>query len=118
MARQAPAGRFQCAQQLALFVLGKADLHERGAYAELFCRVHARAVVTAIACIAAVDDGGKAQRFGVVDDSGKAGALAVVAAIGVVAGNLGELQLIDRKIEYGELKMRLLTGLYVNGSLK
>ena len=53
-----------------------------------------------------------------VDDGGKAGLLAVVAAIGVVAGYLGELQLIDRKIEHGELKMRPLIGLPVNGSLK
>mgnify|MGYP003259844609 FL=1 len=53
-----------------------------------------------------------------VDDSGKAGVLAVVAAIGIVAGYLGELQLIDRKIEHGELKMRPLIGLPVNGSLK
>ena len=53
-----------------------------------------------------------------VDDGGKAGVLAVVAAIGVVAGYLGELQLIDRKIEHRELKMWLLIGLPVNGSLK
>ena len=53
-----------------------------------------------------------------VHDGDKAGVLAVVATVGVVASYLGELQLIDRKIEYGELKMRLLTGLYVNGSLK
>ena len=53
-----------------------------------------------------------------VDDSGKAGALAVVAAVGIVAGYLGELQLIDRKIEHGELKMRFLIGLPVNGPFK
>ncbi|MFR7733312.1 MAG: hypothetical protein ACLU7D_08115 [Collinsella sp.] len=53
-----------------------------------------------------------------VDDGGKAGVLAVVAAIGIVAGYLGELQLIDRKIEHRELKMRLLIGLPVNGSLE
>jgi hypothetical protein len=54
----------------------------------------------------------------VVDDGGKAGVLAVVAAIGIVAGYLGELQLIDRKIEHGELKMRPLIGLSINGLLK
>ena len=53
-----------------------------------------------------------------VDDGGKAGVLAVVAAIGIVAGYLGELQLIDRKIEHGELKMRPLIGLPINGLLK
>ena len=53
-----------------------------------------------------------------VDDSGKAGVLAVVAAIGIVAGYLGELQLIHRKIEHGELKMRPLIGLSINGLLK
>ena len=53
-----------------------------------------------------------------VDDSGKAGVLAVVAAVGIVAGYLGELQLIDRKIEHGEFKMRPIIGLSVNGSLK
>ena len=53
-----------------------------------------------------------------VDDSGKAGVLAVVATVGIVAGYLGELQLIDRKIEHRELKMRLLIGLPVNGPLK
>ena len=37
--------------------------------------------------------------------------LAVVAAISIVAGYLGELQLIHRKIEHGELKMRPLIGL-------
>ena len=116
--RQVPNGIAPCAQQLALLILGKSNLHKRGAYAELFCRAHARAVVTAIACIAAIDDGGKAERLGVVDDSGKAGVLAVVAAIGIVAGYLGELQLIDRKIEHGELKMRLFIGLPVNGALK
>ena len=116
--RQVPNGIAPCAQQLTLFVLGKADLHKRGAYAELFCGAHARAVVTAIACIAAIDDGGKAERLGVVDDGGKAGLLTVVAAIGIVAGYLGELQLIDRKIEHRELKMRLLIGLPVNGPLK
>ena len=42
----------------------------------------------------------------------------MVAAIGIVAGYLGELQLIDRKIEHRELKMRLLIGLLVNGALK
>ena len=59
--RQVPNGIAPCAQQLALFVLGKADLHKGGAYAELFCRAHAGAVVTAVARVAAVDDGGKAQ---------------------------------------------------------
>ena len=116
--RQVPNGIAPCAQQLALFVLGKADLHKRGAYAELFGSAHAGTVVTAIACIAAIDDGGKAERLSVVDDGGKAGVLAVVATVGVVAGYLGELQLIDRKIEHGELKMRSLIGLPVNGSLK
>ena len=53
-----------------------------------------------------------------VDDGGKAGVLAVVAAIGIVAGYLGELQLIDRKIEHGELKMRPFIGLSINGPLK
>ena len=53
-----------------------------------------------------------------VDDSGKAGVLAVVAAISIVAGYLGELQLIHRKIEHGELKMRSLIGLSINGALK
>ena len=53
-----------------------------------------------------------------VDDGGKAGVLAVVAAIGIVADYLGELQLIDRKIEHGELKMRPLIGLTVDGPLK
>ena len=53
-----------------------------------------------------------------VDDGGKAGVLAVVAAISIVAGYLGELQLIHRKIEHGELKMRSLIGLPINGLLK
>ena len=53
-----------------------------------------------------------------VDDGGKAGVLAVVAAISIVAGYLGELQLIHRKIEHGELKMRPLIGLPINGLLK
>ena len=53
-----------------------------------------------------------------VDDGGKAGALAVVAAVGVVAGYLGELQLIDREVEHGELEMRPLIGLPVNRPLK
>ena len=56
--------------------------------------------------------------LGVVDDSGKAGVLAVVAAVGIVAGYLGELQLIDRKVEHRELKMRPFFGLPVNGPLK
>ena len=116
--RQVPDGVSPGAQQLALFVLGKADLHERGAHAEFLGSAHAGAVVTAVACVAAVDDGGKAQRLGVVDDGGKAGALAVVAAVGIVAGYLGEPQLIDRKIEHGELKMRPLIGLPVNRPLK
>ena len=53
-----------------------------------------------------------------VDDGGKAGVLAVVAAIGIVAGYLGELQLIHRKIEHGEFKMRSFIGLSINGLLK
>ena len=53
-----------------------------------------------------------------VDDGGKAGALAVVAAVGVVAGYLGELQLIDREVEYGKLEVRPLIGLPVNRPLK
>ena len=53
-----------------------------------------------------------------VDDGGKAGVLAVVAAIGIVAGYLGELQLIHRKIEHGEFKMRSFIGLSINGPLK
>lgn len=48
----------------------------------------------------------------------KPGVLAVVAAISIVAGYLGELQLIHRKIEHGELKMRPLIGLPINGLLK
>lgn len=87
--RQVPDGIAPGAQQLALFVLGKADLHKRRAHARLLGGAHAGAVVAAVACVAAVDDGGKAQRPGVVDDGGKAGALAVVAAVGVVAGYLG-----------------------------
>ena len=53
-----------------------------------------------------------------VDDGGKAGVLAVVAAISIVAGYLGELQLIHRKIEHGELKMCPFIGLSINGPLK
>ena len=53
-----------------------------------------------------------------VDDGGKAGVLAVVAAISIVAGYLGELQLIHRKIEHGELKMCPFIGLPINGLLK
>lgn len=49
---------------------------------------------------------------------GKAGALAVVAAVSIVAGYLGELQLVDRKIEHRELKMWPPIGLSVNGALK
>lgn len=87
----------------------------RRAYAELFCRTHAGAVVTAIACIAAIDDGGKAERLGVVDDGGKAGVLAVVAAISIVAGYLGSV-VIHRKIEHG--MSRPFIGLPINGLLK
>lgn len=42
----------------------------------------------------------------------------MVTAVGVVAGYLGELQLIDREVEHGELEMRPLIGLPVNRPLK
>ena len=53
-----------------------------------------------------------------VDDGGEAGALAVIAAVGVIAGNLGKLELVNRKVEHRKFKMRALIGLPVNGSLK
>lgn len=112
--RQVPNRIAPCAQQLALFVLGKADLHERGAYAELFCRAHTRAVVAAVACIAAIDDGGKAERLGVVDDRGKAGRACSGSSDWRRYRLLGGAALIDRKIEHGELKMRPLIGVPVN----
>ena len=42
----------------------------------------------------------------------------MIAAVGVIAGNLRKLELVNRKVEHRKLKMRALIGLSVNRSLK